>query len=77
MTSLRDGPARRLRQAIVLGTTEEECTVFAEGERMVVPYASAFPKPRTERVAPGHLVALGNAVDARRSLSGAGSTPSF
>lgn len=51
--------------------------MFAEGERMVVPYASAFPKPRTERVAPGHLVALGNAVDARRSLSGAGSTPSF
>ncbi len=44
--------------ATVVGTTEDECDVYAEGRRRVVPYASAFPTPRAERVSPGHLVAL-------------------
>lgn len=54
---------RPLRQAIVLATTEEACTVFAEGQRAVVPYARPFPAPRAERVAPGHLVATTTAAD--------------
>ena len=37
--------------------------VFAEDRRTVVPYASAFPRPRAERVAPGHLVAVDKAAD--------------
>lgn len=37
--------------------------MFAEGQRTVVRYAPAFPKPRAERVAPGHLVALVNTAD--------------
>lgn len=57
----RNESTRRLRQAVVLSTTEEACTVFAEGHRDVVPYATPFPKPRAERVAPGHLVALATA----------------
>jgi hypothetical protein len=54
---------RRLRQAIVLSTTEEACTAFANGQRVVLPYARPFPTPRAERVAPGHLVAATTAPD--------------
>ncbi len=50
----------RLRTAIVLGATEDACTVFADDRRAVVPYAVQFPTPRAERVAPGHLVAIVN-----------------
>ncbi len=32
--------------------------MFAAGQRAVLPYAQPFPKPRAERVAPGHLVAV-------------------
>lgn len=38
--------------------------VFAAAQRAMVPYASVFPRPRAERVAPGHLVALVKAADA-------------
>src|SRR3954454_17174082 len=61
MGSLRAG--RRLSTAVVLGTTEDACTVFAGGERSVVPYAVQFPRPRAERVAPGHLVAIAGTDD--------------
>jgi hypothetical protein len=37
--------------------------VFAAGQRAVVPYAPPFPKPRAERVVPGHLVATAAAAD--------------
>jgi hypothetical protein len=47
----------RLRTAVVLGTTEEECTVVQDEQVRVVPYARPFPAPRAERVSPGHLVA--------------------
>jgi hypothetical protein len=50
--------SERLRKAVVLATTEEVCTVFANGDRFEVPYASQFPRPRVERVSPGHLVAI-------------------
>lgn len=56
-------PARPLRRAIVLSTTEEACTVFAGGQRVVVPYAQPFPAPRAQRVVPGHLVATTTAAD--------------
>jgi len=47
----------QLRAAVVLSTTQDTCAAYAQGEA-VVPYAAPFPRPRTERVAPGHLVAL-------------------
>jgi hypothetical protein len=55
--------ARKLRSAIVLGTTEAACTLFLDGHEAVVPYAVVFPAPRLERVAPGHLVAIAEAAD--------------
>ena len=54
----RSAPAALLRPAIVLDTSEEVCTVFAQERRVVVPYAAPFPRPRAERVSPGHLVAI-------------------
>jgi hypothetical protein len=54
----RDAPGGRLGKAIVLSTTEQSCTVFTAGQRAVLPYAQPFPRPRAERVAPGHLVAV-------------------
>jgi hypothetical protein len=49
---------RRLRPAIVLGSTEDACTILTEGQVDVVPYAAPFPRPRAVRVAPGQLVAV-------------------
>ena len=48
----------RLRCGIVLRVEEDVCQVMAEGQVVSVRYASQFPRPRTERVSPGHLVAL-------------------
>jgi hypothetical protein len=55
-----DSPAAQhsLRLGLVLSTTEESCTVVADDECIVVGYLAAFPGPRTERVLPGHLVAI-------------------
>ncbi|MGI8683437.1 MAG: hypothetical protein ACR2JO_15205 [Mycobacteriales bacterium] len=47
-----------LRLAIVLSTSEDACTVFAQDEQAMVSYAVPFPGPRTERVAPCNLVAI-------------------
>lgn len=52
-----------LRLALVLGSGEEACTVFGQGRRAAVPYALPFPRPRAERVAPGHLVAVASTAD--------------
>lgn len=57
----REPTVGRLRRAIVLGTTEDACTVFATGRQELVSYAPFFPRPRVERVAPGHLVAIATA----------------
>lgn len=51
------------RPALVLGTSEDACTVFVQNQRAVVPYASFFPRPRAERVSPGHLVSTAAAPD--------------
>lgn len=55
--------SRNLQLALVLGTEEDTCTVVSDGERVDVNYASFFPRPRTERVAPGHLVAITRGAD--------------
>lgn len=47
-----------LRAAVVLGTTEDACRVRDGDGESVVPYAPPFPSPRTERVSPGHVVAV-------------------
>jgi len=47
-----------LRPAIVVSTSEAACTVVTQEQKVVVPYAEFFPRPRAERVAPGHLVAV-------------------
>ena len=59
----RDASDGRLSKAIVLSTTEDACTVFAAGQRAVVPYADPFPTPRAKRVTPGHLVAVAAAAN--------------
>jgi hypothetical protein len=43
---------------IVLRVEEDLCQVLTEGQVVTVRYASQFPRPRTERVSPGHLVAV-------------------
>jgi hypothetical protein len=68
MTNLEGVRDTRLRRAIVLGTTEQECTVFMAGQQTVVPYAATFPQPRGQRVAPGHLAAVASAADGSPAL---------
>ena len=52
-----------LRPALVLGSSEDVCSVFAANEQVVVQYAPFFPHPRAERVFAGHLVATMAAAD--------------
>jgi hypothetical protein len=47
-----------LRCAIALRVEEHVCEVWTEGQVTPVGYAPQFPSPRTERVSPGHLVAI-------------------
>jgi hypothetical protein len=47
-----------LRCGIVLHVDEDVCRVLSQGRVVTVPYARHFPAPRTERVSPGHLVAI-------------------
>jgi hypothetical protein len=47
-----------LHCGLVLHVQEEACQVLRVGQASTVRYAPAFPVPRTERVSPGHLVAL-------------------
>ena len=37
---------------------EEACQVLRDGQVTSVPFVTAFPGPRTQRVSPGHLVAV-------------------
>ncbi|MGI8679689.1 MAG: hypothetical protein ACR2LX_13605 [Jatrophihabitans sp.] len=48
----------RLRCGIVLRVQEDACQVLGRGRLSTVGYATPFPSPRTERVSPGHLVAM-------------------
>jgi hypothetical protein len=49
--------------AIVVKADEERCTVFRAATPSVVRYAAPFPRPRADRVSPGHLVALSTAAE--------------
>jgi hypothetical protein len=55
--------APRLRRGIVVRVQEETCQIATEGDLLSVRYATGFPSPRTERVSPGHLVAVATAPD--------------
>lgn len=58
-----DSTPGRLHRGIVLRSNEDNCEVLVQGRRSTVGYARPFPAPRTERVSPGHLVALASAPD--------------
>jgi hypothetical protein len=47
-----------LRCGIVLEAEEDTCRILTEGQVVSVRYASQFPAPRSQRVSPGHLVAV-------------------
>lgn len=64
----RPGTPARLRCGIVLHVQEDECQVLGAGQLSVVGYAPAFPAPRTERVSPGHLVAVATAADGAEAV---------
>lgn len=55
--------ASRLRCGIVVRVGEDVCEIVKEGQLCSVRYARQFPSPRTERVSPGHLVAVATAPD--------------
>ena len=54
-----------LRTARVLRVTEETCDVWRHGGIAVVAFAPTMLAPRTERVSPGHLVAIATPTDGR------------
>jgi hypothetical protein len=58
----------RLSCGIVLQVQEDVCQVLRAGQLSSVRYASAFPSPRTERVSPGHLVAIAAAADGAEAV---------
>lgn len=58
----------RLRCGIVLRVDEDACQILGQGEVSSVRYATLFPSPRTERVSPGHLVAVATAGDGTEAV---------
>jgi hypothetical protein len=58
----------QLRCGIVLRVQEEHCQVLSRGQVRSVRYATVFPAPRTERVSPGHLVAVATAPDGSETV---------
>jgi hypothetical protein len=48
----------RLRTARVLRVAEHACEIWRDDEVSLARFAPSVPSPRTERVSPGHLVAL-------------------
>jgi len=59
------GTTPSLRTARVLRVTETACDVWDGGGVATVPFAATLPAPRTDRVSPGHLVAIATAADGR------------
>ena len=53
----------RLHCGIVVRAREDACEILRDGQLRSVRYARLFPSPRTERVSPGHLVAIATAPD--------------
>ena len=58
----------RLSRGIVLKVQEDACQILRAGQLSSVRYASAFPSPRTERVSPGHLVAVAATADGAEAV---------
>lgn len=58
----------RLRCGIVLHVQENACQILRAGQLSSVRYAKAFPSPRTERVSPGHLVAVAAGADGAEAV---------
>ena len=66
----------RLRCGIVVRVREDACEIVRDRQICSVRYATPFPSPRTERVSPGHLVAIATAPDGTEAVLGGGMTPS-
>jgi len=70
MTASKDQsltPAR-LSCGIVLRVREDACQVLRAGQLSSIRFATIFPSPRTERVSPGHLVAVAAAADGAEAV---------
>src|SRR5215469_3678443 len=63
-----DVPRARLRCGIVVGVLEGSCDVVRDRQLRSFPYARLFPSPRTERVSPGHLVAIATVPDGTEAV---------
>jgi hypothetical protein len=58
-----------LRCGTVLRVLQEDaCQVLRAGQLSSVGFATSFPSPRTERVSPGHLVAVAAAADGAEAV---------
>ena len=57
-----------LRCGIVLHVQEDACQILRAGQLSSVRFANPFPSPRTERVSPGHLVAVTAAADGAEAV---------
>jgi hypothetical protein len=57
-----------LRCGIVQRVQEDVCQILLAGQLSRVRYAKPFPSPRTERVSPGHLVAVADAADGTQTV---------
>ena len=60
---LASAAAPNLRSAVVLRVAETWCQVRIGEDLQRARFAPQFPSPRTERVSPGHLVAIAQAPD--------------
>jgi len=58
----------RLRCGIVVRVREDACEIARDRQPCSVRYATAFPSPRTERVSPGHLVAIATVPDGTEAV---------
>jgi hypothetical protein len=57
-----------LRCGIVLHVQEDACQILRAGQLSHVRYAKPFPSPRTQRVSPGHLVAVAVTADGAEAV---------
>jgi hypothetical protein len=64
----QDLVSARLRRGIVLRVREDACEILNAGRPRSVRYATPFPSPHTERVSPGHLVAVATAPDGTEAV---------
>ena len=53
---------------IVLHVQEDVCQILRAGQLSSVRFTGAFPSPRTQRVSPGHLVAVATAADGAEAV---------